>query len=185
MECGSGDTRLVVFVSWWFNSLLTADRPKSQHLAEQCIRRFETRVALLHAVEEMLSVAAALAQRGERGDGVLLVRRATAGRGGAGLLTVAGRELFQLAGELGDDLLGHALADAVEAGEEARVLRLDRVRDLARARRERLEGLARADAFDGGEGFEELFVLGAEEADERGLEPAARGVAGEVKDRVQ
>src|SRR5688500_8929753 len=133
----------------------------------------------------MLSVAAALAQRGERGDGVLLVRRATAGRGGAGLLAVAGRELFQLAGELGDDLLGHALADAVEAGEEARVLRLDGVCDLARARGQCAERLARAAAFDGGEGFEELLVLGAEEADERGLEPAARGVAGEVEDRVQ
>ena len=98
---------------------------------------------------------------------------------------VGGGELLHLAGELGDDEFGRALADAVEGDQDAGVLGFDGLGDLADGGVEAAQGGLGADAFDGREEVEEGLVFGAEEGDELGVEVAAAGGAFEVEDRVE
>ena len=147
--------------------------------AEDFLGVFEGGVDLAGALDPVFGFGAAFAEFDEGFDGqVLMVGELGDGDGVAGGGTDG--EAVYLAVEFGDDGFGGAFADGGEAGEFAGVFQGDGGGDLAGGDGQGAEGLAGADAFDGGEEVEKFLVFDAEEAEHFWGELAEGGVAFQI-----
>jgi len=161
---------------------------EAEHFSEEGVGGLHFGFELFYAFEEAFGVGAAFAQGGHGDQGVFFAwaeARAAGGVGGDFLADLGGGEFLRLAGKFGDDEFGGAFADAIELDEGAGVFGFDGLGDFADGNGEGSQGGLRADAFDGGEEGEELFVLGGSEADELGIEIAAACGALEIEEGVE
>lgn len=139
----------------------------------------------------LLSVVALFTQGNEGGDGFDRcggegwVFDETRGLWCSGVEDRVACELFDFAGELGDDGFSGSFANFRELDEGFGVFVDDRQRDLCGGIDHGAEGFLRSDTFDGGEDFEKASIGDARESDESWDETGALALRFEIEVGVE